>query len=176
MNVNSDALKIVAEIGEAIRLQNEALERLRSFRSEMPYAIAPNIAKMVEENLKENIHILYKELNQAHKPPSERRRNVCQKCHMVYASPLPGGVCDECRNQTRTQPAAYGAWPVTPESESITASDVQDNSAVSNTVSSHAENEKPATRIDSADYKTENSAQEPVRSKKNDKDLEETVD
>ena len=57
MNVNSDALKIVAELGEAIRLQNEALERLRAFRQEMPYILAPNIANMVEENLKENIHL-----------------------------------------------------------------------------------------------------------------------
>jgi hypothetical protein len=126
MNVNSDALKIVAELGEVIRLQNEALERLRAFRLEMPYILAPNIAKMVEENLKENIHVLYKELNQAHKPPSERRRNACRQCHMVYASPLPGGVCDECRNQTRSQPAAYRSWPVTPESEITTVSAIDD--------------------------------------------------
>ena len=126
MNVNSDALKIVAELGEAIRLQNEALERLRAFRQEMPYILAPNIANMVEENLKENIHVLYKELNQAHKPPSERRRNACRQCHMVYVSPLPGGICDECRNQTRSQPAAYRSWPITPESEIETVSAVED--------------------------------------------------
>lgn len=124
MSTNPDAFKIQTELSEVIRLHNQTLERLRAFQSERPYAVAPNILKMAEENLKENVAILYKQWNEVHKPPGERVRHVCQQCNYVFASALPGGICDECRSKGGTnQPAAYGAWPVTPESEAATQSD-----------------------------------------------------
>lgn len=117
-------MKTAIELGEVIRLQNEALEKLRAFRDARPYAIAPNLFRMVEENLKENVQMLYKELNQVHKPATERKRHVCRQCHHVFATSLPGGLCDECRSKPAGQPAAYGVWPITPESESPTVSDI----------------------------------------------------
>jgi hypothetical protein len=124
MSFSPDIMKTAIELGEVIRLQNEALEKLRAFREARPYAIAPNLFRMIEENLKENVQMLYKELNQVHKPPTERKRHVCRQCHHVFAIALPGGLCDECRSKPAGQPAAYGVWPVTPESESATVSDV----------------------------------------------------
>lgn len=124
MSFSPDNMKTALEMGEVIRLQNEALKKLREFREARPYAIAPNLYRMIEENLKENVQMLYKELNQVHKPAAERKRHVCRQCHHVFASALPGGLCDECRSKPPGQPAAYGAWPVTPESESVTVSDI----------------------------------------------------
>lgn len=124
MSFNPDTMKTAIELGEVIRLQNEALEKLRAFREARPYAIAPNLFRMIEENLKENVQMLYKELNQVHKPPTERKRHVCRQCHHVFAMSLPGGICDECRSKPAGQPAAYGVWPITPESESPTVSDI----------------------------------------------------
>ncbi|MGI8908498.1 MAG: hypothetical protein ACR2IE_18640 [Candidatus Sumerlaeaceae bacterium] len=124
MSFSPDVMKTAVELSEVIRLQNQALEKVREFRDARPYAIAPNLLRMIEENLKENIQMLYKELNQVNTPAAERKRHVCRQCHHVFASSLPGGLCDECRSKPAGQPAAYGVWPVTPESESITVSDV----------------------------------------------------
>src|SRR5690606_9081709 len=38
-----------------------------------------------------------KELNNLHKPAEKQTRYVCNDCHMAFISPLPGGICDECR-------------------------------------------------------------------------------
>jgi len=124
MSTNGDAFKIQIELGDVIRHHNETLERLRAFQRDRPYVVAPNVLKMVEENLKENVAILYKQWNEVHKPPAERVRHVCRQCNFVFASSLPEGICDECRSKGSTaQPAAYGNWPQTPESESETLSD-----------------------------------------------------
>jgi hypothetical protein len=124
MSFSPDNMRTATELGEVIRLQNEALEKLRAFRETRPYAIAPNLFRMVEENLKENVQMLYKELNQVNKPATEQRRHVCTQCHHVFATALPGGICDQCRSKPAGQPAAYGVWPVTPESEAVTISDI----------------------------------------------------
>lgn len=126
MSFDPDKLQAAAQLGEVIRLHNETLEKLREFRRLRPYALPPNMVVMAEENLKENVQVLYKELNHLHKPAAERRRHACRQCHHVFAVSLPGGICDECRSRqgVPSQPAAYGMWPASPESESATVSDI----------------------------------------------------
>jgi hypothetical protein len=120
LNFDLDKLQAAAELGEVIRLQNQALEQLASFRKLRPNLIIPNLAKMVEENLKENVQILYKELNNLHKPQAEQRRHICRICNMAFAVALPGGICDECRSKQAVTPRpAYGAKPEQAEPEPV---------------------------------------------------------
>lgn len=109
MGLDYEQLLIFNELSEIIRWQNQCIERMKSFREKYPYLIPPNVAKMVEENLKENVQFLYRELNHLHKPPEERRRHVCRECHGVFFVSLPGGLCDECRAKlSATQKPQYG--------------------------------------------------------------------
>jgi hypothetical protein len=102
-----EKMQAVAELGEVIRLQNEAMDRLRAFRQARPYLIMPNLAKMVEENMKENVQVLYKELNNLHKPAEQQTRYICDDCKMAFLVKLPGGICDECRARRGTKPRDY---------------------------------------------------------------------
>ena len=97
MGLDYEKLLIFNELSEIIRWQNQCIERIKSFRERYPYLIPPNVAYMVEENLKENVQVLYRELNHLHKPKEEKRRHVCRECHSVFFVSLPGGLCDECR-------------------------------------------------------------------------------
>lgn len=121
---NFEQLLVANELGEVIRLHNQAIERLKAFREQHPHLIAPNLARMAEENLKENVSVLYRELNNLHKPRSEQRRHVCRECHNVFVVPLPGGLCDECRARLTAPAGRYGTRPQMPEAESETLSDV----------------------------------------------------
>lgn len=134
MSFDLEKLQAVAELGEVIRLQNEALERLQTFRKARPYLMMPNLAKMVEENIKENVQVLYKELNNLHKPSEQQVRYICDECKMAFLTRLPGGLCDECRARAAGshQPRAYVAnqsiaddEDIQLEAETIT-SDVQE--------------------------------------------------
>lgn len=108
MSFDLDKMQAVIELGEVIRLQNDALDRLVAFRKARPNMMMPNLARMVEENLKENLQVLYKELNNMHRPPEQQTRYICRECKMAYLSPLPGGICDECRaRKGSSQPRAY---------------------------------------------------------------------
>ncbi|MCX7626769.1 MAG: hypothetical protein N2Z21_11270 [Candidatus Sumerlaeaceae bacterium] len=109
MGLDYEQLLIFNELSEIIRWQNQCIERMKSFREKYPYLIPPNVARMVEENLKENVQFLYRELNHLHKPPEERRRHVCRECHGVFFVSLPGGLCDECRAKiAATHKPQYG--------------------------------------------------------------------
>lgn len=99
MGLDYEQLLITNEFGEIIRWHNQCLERLKAFRTSYPYLMAPNVAKMMEENVKENVQMLYREFNNLHKPKTEQRRHVCRECHSVFAVSLPGGICDECRSR-----------------------------------------------------------------------------
>lgn len=116
MSFDLEKFQAVAELGDVIRLQNEAMDRLQQFRKARPYLIMPNLAKMVEENMKENLQVLYKELNNMHKPAEQQTRYICDDCHMAFLVKLPGGICDECRAKQATQPREYvvNAPPVDP--------------------------------------------------------------
>lgn len=134
MALDLDQLFIFNELSEIIRWQNQCIERMKSFREKYPYLIPPNVAKMVEENLKENVQILYRELNELHKPPEAKRRHVCRGCHQVFFVKLPGGLCDECRSKQAalTNRPRYGrlapkrgedsSASAVPESETVGAS------------------------------------------------------
>ncbi len=97
MGMDYEQLLIFNELSEIIRWQNQSLERMKTFREKYPYLIPPNVARMVEENLKENVQILYRELNHLHKPKEQKQRYVCRECHGVFFVRLPAGLCDECR-------------------------------------------------------------------------------
>ena len=121
-----EQLLITNEMSEIIRWHNQCLDRLRSYRETYPYLMAPNVARMMEENLKENVQMLYRELNNLHKPKQEQRRHVCRECHSVFAVSLPGGICDECRARQRPQePVQYQPRPVTTGSESESEDDLE---------------------------------------------------
>lgn len=107
MSFDLEKFEAVAELGEVIRLQNEAMDRLKDFRKSRPYLIMPNLAKMVEENMKENVQVLYKELNNLHRPAEQQTRYICQDCQMAFLVKLPGGICDECRSKRSTKPREY---------------------------------------------------------------------
>ena len=107
MSFDLEKFQAVAELGEVIRLQNEAMDRLQAFRKARPYMIMPNLAKMVEENMKENVQVLYKELNNLHKPAEQQTRYICDDCKMAFLVKLPGGICDECRAKQAAKPREY---------------------------------------------------------------------
>ena len=107
MSFDLDKLQAVAELGEVIRLHNDAVDKLQAFRKERPHLIMPNLAKIVEENLKENMQILYKELNNLHRPAEQQTRYICNECKMAFLVRLPGGICDECRARLATKPRDY---------------------------------------------------------------------
>jgi hypothetical protein len=104
MALDYEQLLIFNELSEIIRWQNQCIERMKAFREKYPYLIPPNVAKLVEENLKENVQCLYRELNHLHKPASEKKRHVCRSCHGVFFVSLPGGLCDECRSKVAATP------------------------------------------------------------------------
>ena len=121
MALDYEQLLITNEMSEIIRWHNQCLERLRHYRETYPYLMAPNLARMMEENLKENVQMLYRELNNLHKPKAEQRRHVCRVCHGVYAISLPGGMCDECRAKYGNNPPPQAAPAVTQAPEEIIA-------------------------------------------------------
>lgn len=105
MPLTPQQLDLTSELCEIVRLHNVMLKRLEDYRREHPYLLPPNVGRMMEDNLKENVQMLYKEMNNLHKPKSEQRRFTCRECHHVFAAPLRGGLCDECRSR------AYGTQP-----------------------------------------------------------------
>ena len=107
MSFNYEQLLITNELSEIIRHHNQALERLKAYRQAYPYLLAPNLAQMMEENLKDNLQMLYKELNNLHRPKEAQQRHICAICSRVFAIRLPGSVCDECRSRYAPQPVAY---------------------------------------------------------------------
>lgn len=119
MSFDLEKLQAVAELGDVIRLHNEALDRLQAFRKARPYMVMPNLMKMVEENLKENLQVLYKEFNNLHKPAEEQTRYICNECKMAFVVKLPGGICDECRARLATKPRDYVLHPITPEEDEV---------------------------------------------------------
>ncbi len=130
MSFDLEKLQAVAELGEVIRLQNEALDRLKAFRKARPYMMMPNLAKMVEENLKENVMVLYKELNNLHKPAEEQVRYICRECHMAFIVQLPGGLCDECRaRQSSGGPRDYTPYQGSDDEDNLEEVVSQDGAA-----------------------------------------------
>lgn len=113
MSFDLDKLQAVAELGDVIRHHNEALDRLTAFRKARPYMVMPNLMKVVEENLKENLQVLYKEFNNLHKPAEQQTRYICNDCKMAFLVKLPGGICDECRVKRATKPRDYVLQPHT---------------------------------------------------------------
>lgn len=109
MTFDYEQLLITNELSEIIRWHNQTLERLRAYRQNYPYLIPPNVGLMMEENLKENVQMLYRELNNLHKPKAEQRRHVCRECNQVFALTLRGGICDECRSRLAHQAPDYAA-------------------------------------------------------------------
>jgi hypothetical protein len=107
--MDKDMLTNAAALGEIIRLHNEAVERLKAYRVSRPYLMAPNLGSMLEGNLKDNIEVLYRELNNLAKPRSAKKQYVCTQCHGVFLQRLPGGICDQCKSRVSLGSGRYGA-------------------------------------------------------------------
>lgn len=84
---------------EIIRTHNSALEQLQSFRKEYPYLISPKVLELLEGNIKDNINVLYREMQNLNRTngPHYEKKYVCKKCKEVYFTSLPDGLCDKCR-------------------------------------------------------------------------------
>ncbi|KPL05412.1 hypothetical protein AMJ85_11860 [candidate division BRC1 bacterium SM23_51] len=93
----------VNELAGILKLQQQAAGRLKRFREAYPYLVAPNLLEMLEENLRDNIAVLTKEMGQLQTgkraPVGDPSRYVCKRCHAKFAVALPGGLCDECRSK-----------------------------------------------------------------------------
>jgi len=91
----------VNEMAEIIKLHRHAADRLKRFRSAYPYLIAPNVCQMLEDNLRDNVTVLTKEMGQLQMgkqaPAGDPSRYICKRCNAKFAIALPGGLCDECR-------------------------------------------------------------------------------
>ena len=91
----------INELAEIIKLHQQAAHGLSRFRSSYPYLVAPNILEMLEENLRDNIAVLTKEMGQLQSgketPTGDPSRYVCKRCHQKFTVVLPGGLCDQCR-------------------------------------------------------------------------------
>jgi len=94
-----EELLLTNEFSEIIRAHNQALDRIQRFREGYPYLAAPNMYEFLEHNLKENIGLLYRELQGLKKEKKVDPRFVCQNCKAVFTVSLPGGLCDECRGK-----------------------------------------------------------------------------
>jgi hypothetical protein len=91
------------ELAEIIKLHRHAADRLKRFRESYPYLIAPNLLAMIEDNLRDNVAALTKEIGQLQTgkraPAGDPSRFICKRCSAKFAIPLPGGLCDECRSK-----------------------------------------------------------------------------
>ena len=129
MSYTEANLAITHELSEIIQLHNQAHAQLEKYRKAYPYLMAPNLAAMMEGNLKDNLQILYKELTNLHRPVDTKDRNVCAICHRAFATRLPGGACDECRARFSAPKPSYGlASPDDPDAvnlEGLTEEPVQ---------------------------------------------------
>lgn len=94
---------VTNEFAEIIKLHNEVIERLERFRNEYPYLVAPNIFDTLEGNVKENVQIMYRELQNLHRTEGPRydKKYICKRCHQAFMISLPDGLCDKCRAEIR---------------------------------------------------------------------------
>ena len=54
----------VNELAEIIKFHQQAAHGLSRFRGAYPYLVAPNLLELLEENLRDNISVLTKEIGQ----------------------------------------------------------------------------------------------------------------
>jgi hypothetical protein len=91
----------VNELAEIIKNHRHAADRLKRFRQSYPYLIAPNVLEMLEENLRDNMVVLNKEMGQLQSgksaPAGDPTRYICKRCSQKFTVVLPGGLCDQCR-------------------------------------------------------------------------------
>lgn len=120
MSFTEKQLDITSELCEIVRLHNEMIARMQTYRKDYPWLMPPNVCAMIEDNLKENSQMLYKEMNNLHKPKGEQKRYTCPQCSHVFAAPLRGGLCDECRGRTTPTSLSYDVPPRSVDSESPT--------------------------------------------------------
>lgn len=91
----------INELADIIKDHRHAEGRLKRFRESYPYLIAPNVLEMLEENLRDNMMVLNKEMAQMQSgksaPAGDPSRYICKRCNMKFTVALPGGLCDQCR-------------------------------------------------------------------------------
>ncbi|MDX2176127.1 MAG: hypothetical protein SF028_06620 [Candidatus Sumerlaeia bacterium] len=103
MQVKTEDVKILDELSTILGYVNSASAALAKFTKDHPTLVAPNISYLWQDNLKETSTVMLREfhaLRNGRLAKSYDKRNVCTKCHTVYMSPLPDGICDECRSNT----------------------------------------------------------------------------
>jgi|GEM_PF-532858 len=101
MPMDYEELFVLNEYSEIIKYHNNTLDRIKRFREAYPYLIAPNIFDTLQNNLRDNITILFREMSgmKDQKKKQYDKKFVCKLCHRIFMMSLPGGVCDECRGR-----------------------------------------------------------------------------
>jgi hypothetical protein len=91
----------VNELAEIIKLHQQTASRLKRFREAYPYLIAPNLLELLEDNLRDNVSVLTKEMGQLQSgkqtAAGDPARYICKQCSMKFTVALPDGLCDQCR-------------------------------------------------------------------------------
>lgn len=103
MDADQEKQLMTARVMKIIRDCNANYEAIHSFRKEYPNVISPNILIYIEENIKENITLLYKEVNNLNKPKEEKIQYICRNCKCSFFSRLPYGLCDKCRSELNVE-------------------------------------------------------------------------
>jgi hypothetical protein len=111
VSISEEDLKTLDELADILSSVNIASSLLDGFVSHHPEAVQPRLIEGWRHNLKETAQIMLREFHQLRNGKENKTydpRNVCTVCHTVYLSPLPDGVCDECRaNRGEKKDGAY---------------------------------------------------------------------
>lgn len=110
MAMDPGDFEVFDELSDVLSCVNSALNKLKAWEKKHPYLVAPNILRMWEDNLKETSTVMLREFHQLRNGRQQKqydKRFVCSKCHAVFMSPLPNGICDECRASEAPRSAPY---------------------------------------------------------------------
>jgi rRNA maturation endonuclease Nob1 len=111
VKISTEDLKTLDELADILASVNIANSLLDGFIRQHPEAVSPRLIENWRHNLKETSQIMMREFHQLRNGKENKvydPRNVCTVCHTVYLSPLPDGVCDQCRANTGSR--AEGAY------------------------------------------------------------------
>lgn len=109
MTMKVEDLKVWDELSEIMGSVNRAVAMIDAFRRDFADKIPGEKFDAVGSSLKDVSTVMFREfhaLRHGKRNKTYDKKNVCTKCHSVFMEPLPEGVCDECRSNTKPFPGA----------------------------------------------------------------------
>lgn len=109
MTMKVEDLKVWDELSEIMGSVNRAVALIDSFKRDNAEKLPVEKFDGVAAGLKEVSSIMFREfhaLRHGKQHKTYDKKNVCTKCHSVFMAPLPDGICDECRSNTKPHPRA----------------------------------------------------------------------